>query len=391
MAPKKSAVAKRARQKSESKTTDKEDRSRRENSGTAGGALVCCTPRGCGEGGTVTLDQNSAVRMVCTNTKCDQGNLMHKACFEAYEEYLLKMLVKSGRSNRMRCTDAQMRQGLWTKIWHITSKFSVCNCGGHLRKDIDWEPAEEEPQAPVPKAGKKKSTEKPSLVGYSNRKGTKGQTKSKLIHHVNNNIKKSGTIHSVKKEEEQAQTGKNDQSYPPAQSCDLSPECEIGDDDDAEPSALLGYLGCSNIPYTLPVDEHPDFGYETYDMHAVSSSNSYSSLPTSTEDNEIHCSNSHPTSPNSELPNSLVECFAVWWVNEGWRECAFYMEQQGLNMKHLISAHELEMTLELTSDPAIPVAKQLEPWLQDEGWQGFVQHYAERSEVTELVGSEFSW
>ncbi|CAH1250600.1 HECA [Branchiostoma lanceolatum] len=385
MAPRKNAVAKRARQKSECKSTDKEDRSRREPSGA--GALVCCTPRGCGEGGAVTLGQDGLVRMVCTNTKCDQGNLMHKGCFEAYEEYVIKRLMKS-RGGRIRCSDAQLRQGLWGKSWNITSKISVCNCGGHLRKDREWEPVEEaEPQAPVAKAVKKKSTEKPSLVGFSNRRSKKAQSSMRVLE-LNKNLKAG-----VKKGEEPVQT---DQSCPPTQSCDQSSESEA-DDDDGEPSAPLGYLGCSNIPSFLPVDEHLDFGHENYNMQsyyqqAASSSNS-SPLPTSTDhwNSETCHSNNHPTSPDSEVPNALVECFAEWWVNDGWRECALYMAQQGLNTQHLISAHELEMTLELTSDPAIPVAEQLEPWLQEEGWQGFVQHYIERVEVTDLVGSEFDW
>ncbi|KAI8519007.1 hypothetical protein Bbelb_022640 [Branchiostoma belcheri] len=391
MAPKKNSVAKKARWKSsDSKTADKEEKSRREDAGTSGGPMVCCTPRGCGEGGAVSLDQDGVVRMECTNTKCDQGNLMHKSCFEAYEEFLVKVLVKSGRSTRMRCTDAQMRQGLWTKIWYNTSKCSICNCGGHLRKDVEWETTkEEETQAPVGKTGKKKSAEKPSLVGYTNRKAKRGKPLLKVLVDVNKSKKEA-----VKKDEKAVN---QDQSCPPTQSCDLSSESEI-DDDDGEPSAPLGYFGCSNIPNSLPAYEHPNFGYETYDMQlywqqAASSSNSCLPLPTSTEgwDREICSSNSHPTSPNSELPDAIVECFAEWWLHVGWRECALYMEQQGLNTKHLISAHELEMTLELTSDPAIPVAKQLEPWLQDEGWQGFVQHYTERSKVTDLVGSEFSW
>jgi len=100
----------------------------------------CCMPGTC----TVkeelidTEDVGDAVRVVCNNEDCNQGNWMHKSCFEDWEQTVLAYLRSCGRARSW--SEKQRLQNLWTKKgYDLAFKACDCNCSkGHLRKDLDY-------------------------------------------------------------------------------------------------------------------------------------------------------------------------------------------------------------------------------------------------------------
>ena len=78
------------------------------------------------------------VKVVCNNDHCDQGQYMHRECFEAWEQTVLTYLRSCGRARSW--SEKQRLQNLWTKRgYDLAFKACSCKCGkGHLRKDLDW-------------------------------------------------------------------------------------------------------------------------------------------------------------------------------------------------------------------------------------------------------------
>lgn len=78
------------------------------------------------------------VKVVCNNDHCDQGQYMHRECFETWEQTVLTYLRSCGRARSW--SEKQRLQNLWTKRgYDLAFKACSCKCGkGHLRKDLDW-------------------------------------------------------------------------------------------------------------------------------------------------------------------------------------------------------------------------------------------------------------
>lgn len=123
----------------------------------------CCYPKGCLlPTGSPSWD---SVRFFCNNEQCDKSGLMHGECAEAFEEDILAYLRSVGRARSW--SDKQRRQNIWTKKgYDLIYKCCACNCGkGHLRKDLDYKPTnEEETFQQVKNKRKKKKNEKLNLV-----------------------------------------------------------------------------------------------------------------------------------------------------------------------------------------------------------------------------------
>lgn len=102
----------------------------------------CCMPGSCPvlEELIDREELNDAVRVVCNNESCTEGNWMHKSCFDTWEETVLAYLRSCGRARSW--SEKQRLQNLWTKKgYDLAFKACDCNCGkGHLRKDLDYVP-----------------------------------------------------------------------------------------------------------------------------------------------------------------------------------------------------------------------------------------------------------
>jgi len=103
--------------------------------------VTCAVPSGCLESNEIAMGSLSeAVRVICNNNDCTQGNFMHKECFDEWEATVLTYLKSCGRARSW--SEKQRLQNLWTKKgYDLTYKACGCKCGkGHLRKDLDWIP-----------------------------------------------------------------------------------------------------------------------------------------------------------------------------------------------------------------------------------------------------------
>ncbi|XP_043863422.1 headcase protein isoform X2 [Drosophila mojavensis] len=106
----------------------------------------CCYPNGeCTKLDTlIALDDQSRlgdyVRVVCNNENCNEGQYMHRDCFEQWEAGVLQQLKASARGRSW--SERQRVQQLWTKKgYDLVYKNCSCKCGrGHLRKDLEWPP-----------------------------------------------------------------------------------------------------------------------------------------------------------------------------------------------------------------------------------------------------------
>lgn len=138
-------------------------------------ATLCCVPAGCHIEEPINLDYLAdVVKVICNNEHCQEGQFMHKLCFEQWEETVLTYLRSTGRARSW--SEKQRLQNLWTKKgYDLAYKACGCKCGkGHLRKDLDWMP----PSVNVDdvsrkKKGRKKKNDKPALTLNGN--GTVGK------------------------------------------------------------------------------------------------------------------------------------------------------------------------------------------------------------------------
>ena len=83
-----------------------------------------------------------AVKVDCSSSKCPKSGYLHSECYEKWEEWLVNMASKLGRGRSW--TEQQRQHNLWTKGYDLVAKSCRCDCGGFLKRDIDW-------VAPVPK------------------------------------------------------------------------------------------------------------------------------------------------------------------------------------------------------------------------------------------------
>ena len=98
-------------------------------------------------------DLSDAVRMICSNEACPKSPYIHGACFESFEESVLKVMRSCPRAKSW--SDKQCVQNLWTKRgYELIFKTCECPCGhGHVRKDLDWIPPPDDHQGGAPEVG----------------------------------------------------------------------------------------------------------------------------------------------------------------------------------------------------------------------------------------------
>ncbi|KAH8021392.1 hypothetical protein HPB51_015572 [Rhipicephalus microplus] len=135
----------------------RDNRVRHADDALAAAMELCCVPTGCHSDEPMLAD--SAVRVICNNEHCPQSQLMHRACFEEWENAVLSFLRSTGRARSW--SEKQRLQNLWTKKgYDLAYKACGCRCGkGHLRKDLDWVP----PAAAKKKQRRRRGNDKPSL------------------------------------------------------------------------------------------------------------------------------------------------------------------------------------------------------------------------------------
>ncbi|XP_059490907.1 headcase protein [Neocloeon triangulifer] len=120
---------------------------------------TCCVPGDCLlPDQPIRLEELSddVVKVVCNDDHCTQGQFMHQACFDSWEQQVLNFLRTCGRA---RSWSAKQRlQNLWTKKgYDLAFKACGCRCGrGHLKKDLDWTP----PQPAAPQVVKEEARTK---------------------------------------------------------------------------------------------------------------------------------------------------------------------------------------------------------------------------------------
>jgi len=120
-----------------------------QNIGGVGGRLElgenlmskCCLPTGCPmyhERLILCSEPGDAVRVVCNNEACTEGQWMHAECFANWEENVLNYLRSCGRARSW--SEKQRLQNLWTKKgYDLAFKACDCKCGkGHVRKDLNY-------------------------------------------------------------------------------------------------------------------------------------------------------------------------------------------------------------------------------------------------------------
>ncbi|XP_005109542.1 headcase protein homolog [Aplysia californica] len=131
----------------------------------------CCVPAGCSDDPIDPTDPMDAVRVVCNNENCKEGNWMHKDCFIEWEQSVLSFLRSCGRARSW--SEKQRLQNLWTKKgYDLAYKACDCKCGrGHLRKDLDYFPAPMNDNARKARKNKKKN-DKPMPVVSTNHKSS---------------------------------------------------------------------------------------------------------------------------------------------------------------------------------------------------------------------------
>lgn len=125
----------------------------------------CCFPGVCPVKEEIIDTENvgDAVRVVCNNDACKEGNWMHKSCFDSFEENVLAFLRSCGRARSW--SEKQRLQNLWTKKgYDLAYKACDCNCArGHLRKDLDYVRPVALDNAAASKKKHKKKASKPEL------------------------------------------------------------------------------------------------------------------------------------------------------------------------------------------------------------------------------------
>lgn len=160
--------------------------------------LKCCFPGACPVKEELIDTENvgDAVRVICNNEACGEGNWMHKSCFDSFEENVLAYLRSCGRARSW--SEKQRLQNLWTKKgYDLAFKACDCNCArGHLRKDLDYVPPVVVDNA-AKKKHKKKSAGKPELNSGNVPAPTRERRPSgnnNTNANININLKKNGAV-----------------------------------------------------------------------------------------------------------------------------------------------------------------------------------------------------
>ncbi|KAK2187949.1 hypothetical protein NP493_149g04014 [Ridgeia piscesae] len=103
----------------------------------------CCVPTACPRYFAEPIDvrdPGDAVRVVCNNVACMEGEWMHSDCFRDWEQQVLVYLRSCGRARSW--SEKQRMQNLWTKKGYDLA-YRACDCRctkGHLRKDLNYFP-----------------------------------------------------------------------------------------------------------------------------------------------------------------------------------------------------------------------------------------------------------
>ena len=132
----------------------------------ANGQAYCCLPSNCPRflSHPIIVDVPlDAVKVVCSNVACTEGEWMHADCFAEFQEHVLTQLKSCGRARSW--NDKQRLQNLWTKKgYDLVYKMCACMCGrGHLKKNLDYAPPTNNGHVNQPKAPKKHRKNKQQL------------------------------------------------------------------------------------------------------------------------------------------------------------------------------------------------------------------------------------
>eukprot|EP00039_Didymoeca_costata_P026933 m.17021 g.17021 ORF g.17021 m.17021 type:complete len:445 (+) comp5870_c0_seq2:136-1470(+) len=97
-----------------------------------------CLAASCVVRSAVNVEKHRVVKMDCSNRGCTLGNLMHRECFVAFEEEVLKFMRKTGRAKAW--SEKQRRNNMWDdKGYNLIKRICKCRCGkGYLRKDLSY-------------------------------------------------------------------------------------------------------------------------------------------------------------------------------------------------------------------------------------------------------------
>uniref|UniRef100_A0A0B6Y839 Uncharacterized protein n=1 Tax=Arion vulgaris TaxID=1028688 RepID=A0A0B6Y839_9EUPU len=141
----------------------------------------CCVPTGCSDDPIDVTDPYDAVKVICNNDACTEGNWMHKDCFKIWEQSVLSFLRSCGRARSW--SEKQRLQNLWTKKgYDLAYKACDCKCSrGHLRKDLDYITPPLNDNARKARKNKKKN-DKPMPVVSTNHKT--GHNVGQPPHHI---------------------------------------------------------------------------------------------------------------------------------------------------------------------------------------------------------------
>ena len=120
-------------------------------------------PKGClAESDSISMSSlHDTMKVICNNDQCQESGYMHRACFDHWEDLILKYLAGLGRARSW--SDKQRHQNIWNKKGYDLA-FKACGCRcekGHLRKDTDWCPPSP-PKADQEAAKKKRRPRKNS-------------------------------------------------------------------------------------------------------------------------------------------------------------------------------------------------------------------------------------
>lgn len=142
----------------------------------------CCRPGGClrEDAALQAPDLKETERVICSWDGCTRCGMMHRACFNDFEDQVLVYLKGTGRARSW--SEKQRRQNLWNKKgYDLAFKACNCDCGkGFLRKDMDYKP---------PQVGEGEAS---SLDSEEKRKKKSKKSEKPMM-----NIGKSGSGHSM--------------------------------------------------------------------------------------------------------------------------------------------------------------------------------------------------
>ena len=130
-------------------------------------------------------EPRDAVRVICNNDSCKEGNWMHSDCFQEWEQQVLSFLRSCGRARSW--SEKQRLQNLWTKKgYDLVYRACDCKCGkGHLRKDTDYVAAAlQKKQATRAKVQKSPAKPVPMVMNKLDSSGAMGNSGNGFFHHL---------------------------------------------------------------------------------------------------------------------------------------------------------------------------------------------------------------